>query len=380
MQNKKYFCYEIFKNLAIWTNFGQISYNPCSIYNGFIKSTDRFDLRSIWYATEHQQLVDSIKNDIPIEGCSACYTAEEHGLVSRRQGSRELYEVYFKDTNLNLSGPQSIDYSVGNLCNLKCVICGPSNSSAWIPDYQKIYPLVDVSQYKYDKFNQIDVDSPELLKNIINVHFHGGGEPLLSSNHINLLKKIKEVKGLADVHVFYNTNGTILPSNEVLELWSECQLVELYFSIDDVGSRFEYQRTGASWDKVVENLKWFKENMPVNHMFNINCVWSYLNLYYLTDLVDWYNVEFSTNRLGDPINLIFQKAIGPFAINGASNHVLNVLTNKFKNYSTLLELIKAIPVDNTNTHSKFWNSIQKIDSVRGTNFIENTVEWAKLLN
>ena len=103
----------------------------------------------------------------------------------------------------------------------------------------------------------------------------------MTENHINLLKRIQEVKGLTDVRVFYNTNGTQIVSDLVLELWKKCKLVELYFSIDDVGLRFDYQRTGAEWDQIVLNLQWYFEHMPHNHMFNINCTWGYLNLFYL---------------------------------------------------------------------------------------------------
>jgi len=39
MRDRKYFCYEIYKNLAIWSNNGQLGYNPCSFFKGYIKTT-----------------------------------------------------------------------------------------------------------------------------------------------------------------------------------------------------------------------------------------------------------------------------------------------------------------------------------------------------
>jgi len=379
-KDKKYFCYDIYKNLAIWSNNGQLSYNPCSFYSGFIKTSGGFDLSEVWNGPEHTALKDQIENDTAIPGCRACYQAESQGLESRRLGVKKLYESYFDNTDIELTGPQSIDYSVGNLCNLKCIICNPKNSSSWVPDYQKIYPLKDISQFQFDKFNQIEIEDTELLKNIINVHFHGGGEPLLSNNHINLLKKIKEVKGLSDVHVFYNTNATVCATTELLNLWSECELVELYFSIDDVGSRFNYQRTGANWDRVQENLSWYRDNMPVNHMFKVNCTWSYLNLFYLNELVDWHREFFSQNRLGDPVNLIFQKANGDFAIDHLSDGVLVALKNKFQNYPELVDLLKLIQMSQVHNHTEFFDKIKKIDQVRNTYFTDICHEWAQLLS
>ena len=63
MQSKKYFCYEIYKNLAIWSNNGKISYNPCSYFDGFIKTSDRLDISEVWNSSEHQQLKKLIETD-----------------------------------------------------------------------------------------------------------------------------------------------------------------------------------------------------------------------------------------------------------------------------------------------------------------------------
>ena len=377
MTYKKYFCYEIYKNLAVWSANGHLGYNPCSFFEGYIKESDSLDLNTIWIGSERQELKNCVENDIPIAGCSRCYDAESAGLTSRRQHSTRLYEEYHKDTNIELDSPQGIDYSVGNLCNLKCVVCGPENSTQWVPDYQKINPTENIDYLKYQKYNQLEITDDRSLTNIINVHFHGGGEPLLSSHHVNLLKKIQQVKGLSDVRVFYNTNGTIKVSDSILALWEKCKLIELYFSIDDIGPRFNYQRTGADWEKVLKNLQWYTNSMPHNHMFNINCVWSYLNLYYLDELVDWYSSSFSTNRYGDPVNLIFQKASNCWGINCVPHEVKQLLLNKFKNYPELCNLVNSLK-DGTD-HSKFWKKVDAIDQVRSTSFAKLCPEWSELL-
>ena len=384
IQSKKYFCYEIYKNLSIWSKNGKLNYGPCSFYSEYIKSTDNFELDKVWNSAEHNRLKQLINENKPIPGCSACYKAELAGLESRRQGAAKLFENFFNDNNINLSGPQSIDYSVGNLCNLKCTTCGPENSTAWIPDYQQIYPTFNIEPLKYQKNNQIEVTDPALLKNIINVHFHGGGEPLLVDNHINLLKEIKQVKGLADVHVFYNTNGTIKPSAELLDLWNECRLVELYFSIDAVGERFNYLRYGADWQEVQNNLQWYRQHMPVNHMFKVNCTWGYLNVYYLTEVVDWHKEHFQTNRLGDPTNLIFQPTHAgnflDFSLKTISLDLLNLLKVRFANYPELLELLHMLRPTESVDHGKFWSDIEKVDQVRSTSYKETFPEWAGLIS
>lgn len=278
-----------------------------------------------------------------------------------------------------MAGPQGIDYSVGNLCNLKCVICGPHNSTQWIPDYQKLHPNTNIERFKYKKNQQIEIANDSSLANVLTVHFHGGGEPLMSDPHVNLLKRIKKVKGLSDVRVFYNTNGTVQVDDDVLTLWSECKLVELYFSIDDIGSRFEYQRTGASFESLCENLQWFHVNMPHNHLFKINCVWGYLNLFYLDQLVEWHQTNFNTNRFGDPTPLIFQEAMGYTNITHVSSQLKSTLLTKFSRFPELVALVESLTVSDQK-HNNFLNQTQKLDSIRNQDFSKIAPEWANLLD
>lgn len=379
MKNKKFFCYEIYKNVSVWSLNGSIKYNPCSLFDGFTHSDTKFDVSAAWNSQPLKQLKIKIENNQAVPGCQPCYDAEQAGLKSRRQGAADTWEQFHQDSNIEIDAPQSLDYSVGNLCNLKCMICGPHNSTAWLPDYEKLHPNQDLTRFKFEKFNQIEVTDKDFLKNIVAVHFHGGGEPLLSQSHVNLLEAIDQVRGLSDVRIFYNTNGTTKVPDSVLSLWEKCRLVEVYFSIDDVGKRFEYQRTGASWQQVCENINWFKQHSPHNWMYNINCTWGYLNLYYLDELVDWYNANHTSNRYGDPTNLIFQPAIGKFGIKHINSNTKNILLQKFYQYPELTGLVESLTVTQDCAHEDFWNVVNDIDKIRNNSFAALCPEWSKLL-
>lgn len=378
MKDNPGFCYEIFKNLAFWSNTDGVSYNPCSFYSGSIDQNKPVD--QVWYGHNHKRIIQLVAEGKQVPGCSKCYQEEAAGRKSRRQSSTELYSEFLNDSGIdqNSLGPSGLDYSIGNWCNLKCVICGPQNSSSWLSDYQKMYPKIDIQQFVNRKSNVLEIENDSFLTNIKSLHFHGGGEPLLSTAHVKLLKRIDRVKGLSDVRVFYNTNATVRVDSEVLELWSKCKLIELYFSIDDVGARFEYQRTGAKWNEVVDNINWYHVNMPHNHMFNINCVWSYLNLFYLDELDDWHKNSFFTNRFGDPCNLIFQKAIGKFAVTHLSPSTINMLQGKFENKNNLKLLLNDVE-QNNRPHTNFWRSIEQIDQIRQTDFRTLCPEWSAYL-
>lgn len=378
MKQKKYFCYEIFKNLSIWSRNGQITYNPCSFYNGHYHQATELNLTDAWNSAGRKKIIQLIEQDQPVPGCHRCYTLEQQGLPSRRLHSAETYEQWQQDTNIELNGPQGLDYSVGNLCNLKCVICGPHNSSQWIPDYQKLYPNKNIDFLKYQKNSQLQIDSDEALSSVKSLHFHGGGEPLLSTAHLELLQRIHRIKGLGDVRVFYNTNGTVTVTDEVLKIWEQCKLIELYFSIDDIGTRFEYQRTGARFTDLIKNLEWYKKHMPHNHVFKVNTVWGYLNFYYLDELVAWHSREFSCNRYGDPTVLIFQTAIGPTKINHITENLKDILLKKFEKYPELIKLVHSISIKSGDAN-EFIQWIEKLDKIRSQQFKSVAPEWAKLL-
>ena len=378
MKEQPGFCYELVKNIAFWSNSHGVSYNPCSFYQGFFDQ--RVSMDQAWHGSARKHLINLVSDGQLLPGCNTCYKEESAGRISRRQSSAKLYETFINETEIGSAdqGPTGLDYSIGNLCNLKCMVCGPNNSSSWISDYQKIYPNRDVSNYVSRKSETLEITDDTILHNIKSVHFHGGGEPLLSDAHIRLLERIDRVKGLGDVRVFYNTNATVKVDDLVLELWSKCRLIELYFSIDDVGARFEYQRTGAVWNTVCDNIKWYYNNMPHNHMFNVNCVWSYLNLFYLDQLVDWHQTNLPSNRYGDQCNLIFQRAIGKFNITHINSNALSALKNKFKPYPVLMSLLADLTVSDQ-PHHNFWKAVNQIDQVRQSQFTSLCPEWSVVL-
>lgn len=364
--------------MAFWSHNDSVAYNPCSFYSTIIDHGIPPD--QAWFGNGHRKVIHLVEQGEPVPGCHRCYAEESLGRTSRRQASQDNYENFLESPDIEHAsvGPEGLDYSVGNLCNLKCIVCGPDNSSSWISDYQKIYPDQDVSKYVFRKTRTVEIQDDRFLSRLRSVHFHGGGEPLMSDAHTRLLQRIKSVKGLSDVRVYYNTNGTQQVDQQTLDLWSQCKLVELYFSIDDVGHRFEYQRTGAKWQQVQDNIAWFKANMPHNHMFNVNCVWGYLNIFYLDELLDWHQENFNTNRYGDPCRLLWQKAIGPFSIDHLSSRAVTMLREKFKGKQPLLDLLQGIKISDQ-PHDKFWESIGRIDKVRNVDFKEICPEWSTWL-
>ena len=288
MQNK---CLDPFKNLNIVSNGEITEISPCCISPTISAKT--IDFHHNDYLKEIRQSWD--KGLIP----AACKSCEKS--PSRKDGSDQWYQDH--DINDDTVDLIRIDYWTGNTCNLKCAICGPKFSSSWAEE-------LSIPNRK-QMINRHWKHLP--LQNLKFIHFNGG-EPLLSKEHVEFLTEIPIKK---QVHLNYNTNGTVRPSQQLIDLWKEFQLVQLDFSIDDIGRRFEYQRFPANWQKTEENLYWCKDNLPVNVMFAINATISLLNLPYIEDLKLWLLKNFSVDRKNDPIGFRVQDAFGKLSPNTA---------------------------------------------------------------
>jgi MoaA/NifB/PqqE/SkfB family radical SAM enzyme len=115
-----------------------------------------------------------------------------------------------------------------------------------------------------------------------------GGEPFMIQEHFNMLQGIVD-RGIAhQVEIHYNTNGTQWPE-QAEQIWQYFKHVEVAFSIDDVGTRFEYQRSNAVWSEVCENIKRFcamRERL-LNMSLQVCCTVNVFNVLYLEQVAEW---------------------------------------------------------------------------------------------
>lgn len=236
-------------------------------------------------------------NQWPTE-CFPCKIAEENGNTSRRNGSIEWSLSNNTQQLSSTANLLKIDFWVGNVCNLKCAICGPNNSILWQKELgiAKNNRIIEVTQ----------LHSDVNLNDIKWIHFTGG-EPLLEKSHYELLESIENK---SQVIVNYNTNATVLPDTQLINIWKKFKNVILDFSIDDIEERFEYQRFPARWNNVVKNMFWYRDNMPVNVMFEINTSIGILNFKNYHNIQKWFQENFSTNRVTDPVRLRTQPTTG----------------------------------------------------------------------
>lgn len=218
-------------------------------------------------------------------GCKVCAHAEQVGMESGRLSALKR----LSDQN-RVVPTRHLDLNLGNLCNLACAICDPHSSTSWIPIYQAMedkswpYPT-------YNKYNRPVIDDAELFENLETIQLQGG-EVFLQAAYADFFRNLSRHRDLGEITVVIFTNGTVLPS---VELWDSlicCRQVDLYFSIDDIDKRFEYQRHGAKWHRVISNIRWFQDHARSNIQLGFHPTYSLLNIFYLIDLRDFLQQEF----------------------------------------------------------------------------------------
>lgn len=231
--------------------------------------------------------------------CRKCWNEERAGRTSKRMHTLNRLKHVIGDDEWTIDARplMFLDLKLGNICNLKCRICGSWSSSTFAteelqylsPDQKKLsfhYTMLRKGAWPRENENfwkQID----QMLDQIRYIEFTGG-EPFMIKEHFQLLKGIVDRGIASNVEIHYNTNGTHWPE-DAEEIWRHFKTVEVAFSIDDLNERFEYQRTNAVWNEVQQNLARFKDLR--NRMSNIRlqcCTTvNVFNVKYLDQVANW---------------------------------------------------------------------------------------------
>ena len=231
--------------------------------------------------------------------CRKCWNEERGGRTSKRMHTLDRLKHSIADTEWTTDAKplMFLDLKLGNICNLKCRICGSWSSSqfaieeiSYLPREQQksshAYQMLRAGAWPRENtqfWQQID----SVLTDIRYIEFTGG-EPFMIDEHFDMLQGIVD-RGIAhQVEIHYNTNGTQYPKRGE-KIWKHFKTVEIAFSIDDVGARFEYQRSNANWQEVCANLDRFRDlkECHKNIMLQICTTVNVFNVRYLDQVAQW---------------------------------------------------------------------------------------------
>jgi len=232
--------------------------------------------------------------------CRKCWNEERGGRTSKRMHTLDRLKHMLPDQEWTADAKplMFLDLKLGNICNLKCRICGSWSSSQFaveemsqLPteeEKKKSFPYQMLRAGAWPRENErfwSEID--QALDRIRYIEFTGG-EPFMIDQHFDMLQGIVD-RGIAhQVEIHYNTNGTQYPERGEA-IWRHFKTVEIAFSIDDVGDRFEYQRTNADWAVVLDNItsfQYLKTQMP-NLQLQCCSTVNIFNVRYIDQLAHW---------------------------------------------------------------------------------------------
>ena len=295
--------------------------------------------------------------------CKRCWDEEAAGRVSKRMNSRIRLKEYYDNVDWNNLNPNQlwfIDLKLGNICNLKCRICGSWSSSKWAKEEIDYVPeLVNRKEHLAYKFLQDGAwprENPQFWDNLKTL--------LPNIKYFDLLRYAVETGNSQHIEIHYNTNGTVFP--EQAELWANFKHVEIAFSIDNVGARFEYERYGADWEEVQANIGKFTAMRSSKISTQLCTTMNIQNVYYLPELCDWISTQIFDhvyfNMLHDPWHMCISKMTPK-----AQELVIDRLTtHEFspKHRAEVLRIVQFIKNGEGSDGTEFLRKMQTTDEYR----------------
>ena len=291
MSKSKTFCMHPFTGLATRED-GAIKICCRSQPVGWIQDQS---LEEVWNSDKMKEVRRQVLSGERPDVCIPCFDLEDQGVESLRQ--RHIRGV-IPEARINLY-PDALDkleddYSmpfefptmeikINNLCNLKCRMCNPLDSTSWTDwkEVEQFYEKEDnylvptvkkltsrPGQYigPFDDTAHWWNDFEKLLPHFRRVEF-AGGEPLMDPNHYKILDMLKPYAN--NIEIKYATNGTklgISKGRTVFEYWPHFKSVAVNISIDGIHDVYDYIRGNGDFELVEKNIKKIKEIPSVSRV------------------------------------------------------------------------------------------------------------------
>jgi organic radical activating enzyme len=252
------------------------------------------------------------------DSCIRCKREDEAGIRSRRKDEIDVWKEYITEEQIkditNHDGSIDLeknhllmaDLRFGNLCNLKCRMCGPTDSDQWYSDYVNVWGLTDYpdgdrkikiiktsdTRYGLEDPETYTWFNSERFWNDLNEKipyvqrfYLSGGEPLLIEPHYDFLKKCIDSGHSNHISLVYNTNMTNVPK-KAITLWENFKEVRIGMSIDGVGKMNEYIRYPSKWSQVEKNIQLLDQSNSNFILWWAATIQAY-NFIHLPDMLIW---------------------------------------------------------------------------------------------
>ena len=320
--NKKTFCVAPWYSVFIDSDKKMA---PCCKYGGKINADS---LEEYFFTDEMQNLRDDLLNGIQNKNCSSCWMDEQNGGDSLRLISNRTIALGKKiDLNAQIKDPKlsniiSFDLTLGNLCNLKCVMCSPRLSSQLLAEANANSDLKAIYNENM-VYNQASFDWPknedfvnwckEYLPQAIHIKFTGG-EPFIIPWIDEVIDHIPDQqKSQCILH--FTSNLTVI-NEKLLAKFKNFKEVWISVSVEGIGDTFEYLRKGHEWKKLIKNMKDIQSMRIPNLILKVNHVVQAPSFHSIMPMAHFFDLE--------------EISIHPILLSRPKHFTLQSLTEKCK--------------------------------------------------
>jgi len=376
-------------------------------------------LEEIWNNDNMKRIRQQVLHGERPAECAPCFNLEDQGVESLRQRhiagvipeSRiTLYPHALNGMDSDFSMPfefPTMEIKLNNLCNLKCRMCHPMDSTSW-NDWKEVEEfyvkennfmvkaIEDLNLMNKPYLDKFD-DNPnwwksfeKLLPHFRRVEF-AGGEPLMDPQHYRILDMLAPYGD--NIEIKYATNLTMLgKSNRTIwEYWPKFKSVAVNVSIDGIGLSYEYIRGNAHWAELINNIRQIQTIPNISRIVGAVAV-QVSNVLILDKMIEYFlndiGIVFYTNMVNYP-NVLSAQVLPPelksLAI--AKLKAVRKLVPEFKHVKanpillgiTLRQIDGVINYLNAKDQSDKWAECiefnRKLDATRGQSFFNVTPEF-----
>jgi hypothetical protein len=317
---------------------GDVNYKPCCHYPES-QNTDA--------PIEVHQMFRNKLNLVNSYETGNCYKCNSDTRKKLKKTWRDhSFDIVPEDAKLG--DASYLEIQTNKVCNGGCIICGPVNSSYWQNEI-KIFPTKPIGDPIDKILSQIDIQKTRKILFL-------GGEPFLSDDDIRILPLIEHPE-LVDLQ--YTTNCSIYPSDAHISLWKNFKSVLINFSLDGIGSRFDYIRYPLKWNQVEKNVTRMMQNLPSNVKFKSNHVVNILNLYYYDEFEEWHDLVMTG------CELTFTTCDGLLNPLAVPDKLFNMLLDKYHPDSKVIRLVRDADSQN---QSDMLDYLSELDQRRNQNW------------
>lgn len=361
-----------------------------SEYNVALNDKDEpFRLPVDWDRALNSEAFRTVRSDMLAgrwpKACSPCKQFESRGVLSPREvflkRHRESFHLETLSEISNTSNVVELDLRLGNLCNLKCRMCGPYSSSSWMQEYETLLaedlipeiPPRELARLQTNWQNESDVvDSlSELIPNLQYLYITGG-EPTLSKGGELFLERCIQQRRSQNIHLRYNTNGTYLNEN-LIKMWSEFASVRLKISLDGVGALNEYIRYPSKWDEILLVLsRYEKLKEKINLSLSIQVSMQAYNAFNVKEMMHFFSER--------GIDLFFTFVERPtfLSLGVYPVAIAEIIKEKLVgiSHSGVNDIIKSLNSRNEDQWDLFVKYTKRLDQLRGQRLLSAVPELA----